>query len=427
MNWYCIILLLVIVCGCSKSTQEFYVDPPKLVSINIIDRNGLSETISNPDRLEQYSCVDFLQPQPYQKVLRVYSRDQQGNIPACITSYHTNGYTKQYLEVVNSRACGVYQEWYPNGQQKIQAKVIEGSADLSLGSEKTWIFDETCMVWSESGQLQASIPYVKGKLNGTSVYFHKEDCIWKIIPFCQGNLDGVTEVYCPDGMLLQSIKYCQGLRDGKACRYWTPEQLAAEETYCEGLLVSANYYDKDGSCLSTIEEGNGIKTVFGKDAVCETHEYHYGVLDGEVKVFDRYGRINNTYHVKNGCKHGEELCYYDAVRLQLKLNPKLSMSWFEGKVQGVCKTWYPNGVQESQKEMSNNKKNGHSTAWFDDGSLMLIEEYEQDKLIRGEYYCKGDRLPVSGIDDGKGIASLYDANGNFRQKIEYRNGKPEID
>ena len=105
-----LIISLTILCGtlpvfftgCYKNTSQGEPKEPELVAITILDRNGMSEIVSNPDRLEQFENVDFTQPQPYQKVIRVYSRDCQGNIPAIITSYHPNGTPRQYLEVVNS-------------------------------------------------------------------------------------------------------------------------------------------------------------------------------------------------------------------------------------------------------------------------------------------------------------------------------------
>lgn len=407
--------------------QPLCILEPTLTSINIIDRNGLTETINNPERLDQYSLVNFLQPQPYQKVLRIYSRDPQGNIPACITSYHPNGYTHKYLEVINSRACGEYKEWYPNGVQKVSANVIGGSADIVEGSEKTWIFDGCSQAWNEDGMLEASILYVKGNLEGTSLYYHPNGNIWKSIPYTQNKLHGTLEIYLCDGSLLQKCCYCNGLKEGKSIRYWTFDKIAAEEDYSEGLLYKGIYYDQDAECIAQISEGMGIKAVFGKEGIVELQEYLYGVIDGEVRQIDRYGRVSALYHVKNGCKHGEEINFFEALRLQQILIPKLSIMWFEGKIQGVVKTWYDNGTQESQREISNNKKNGHSTAWYRDGSLMLIEEYEQDQLLRGEYYSKGEKFPMTTVDDGTGTVTLFDSDGSLIRKMEYKNGKPCLD
>jgi antitoxin component YwqK of YwqJK toxin-antitoxin module len=92
----------------------------------------------------------------------------------------------------------------------------------------------------------------------------------------------------------------------------------------------------------------------------------------------------------------------------------------------MVKTWYPTGVLESQKEMSNNAKNGVLTAWYRDGNLMMIEEYDNDKLMRGDYFRREERVPVSQVIEGKGITTIFDADGHFVQKISYLNGKPEI-
>lgn len=400
---------------------------PCLASINIVDRNGLTETINNPDRLLLYDNVNFLQPQPYQKVLRIYTRDAQGNISARVTSYHPNGYPWKYLEILNSRACGQYKEWYSNGVLKIEANVIEGSADIVEGSEKSWVFDGCCKAWNECGELEAAIPYVKGSLEGIAYYYHPNGNVWKIVPYCENHIEGVLEIYRCDQTLLQSTFYCNGLREGESKRYWDGDQLAAEEIYCEGLLSFGRYYDRQGACIAQIDEGHGMRAVFGKDAVIELQEYNNGQLEGVVKILDRFGRVCSLYHAKNQCKHGEEVCFYDAPRFKQTLSPKISINWYDGKIQGVTRTWYDNGTQESQREMSNNKKNGHSSAWFRDGSLMLIEEYDQDKLIKGEYYSKGEKYPVSLIEEGKGCATLFDAEGGFIRKVNYLNGRPVIE
>jgi antitoxin component YwqK of YwqJK toxin-antitoxin module len=415
-----------VVTSCAAKNQQF-VCVPMLTSINIIDRNGLSETINNPERIEQYATVDFLTPQPYQKVLRIYSRDASGNIPASITSYHPNGSPMQYLEVVNSRAAGAYKEWHPNGVQKVSATIVEGKGDIVDGAELTWIFDGCSQVWDECGNLQASIPYSRGDLEGVSIYYHANGNIWKTVPFQKNHVNGTVEIYREDGSLLLRTAYSNGVIDGESTRYWDDDSIAAEENYCDGLLSYGRYFDKKGECIASIDEGNGTRAIFGREGVVELHQYRYGILEGEIKVLDRYGRIVKLYHVKNDAKHGEEMIFFEAAKLQKKLDPKLSITWFDGKVQGVAKTWYDNGVQESQKEMSNNKKNGLSTAWYRDGSIMMMEEYEQDHLVRGEYFSRGEKFPVSSVEEGNGVATLFDSEGTFINKINYWQGKPQIE
>ena len=146
-----------------------------------------------------------------------------------------------------------------------------------------------------------------------------------------------------------------------------------------------------------------------------------GIQEGLVKQIDANGNIYKVYSLKDGLKHGEEIDFYPGSS-----DPQLVIQWTQGKIHGITKTFYPNGTQESQREMAGNKKNGLFTAWYSDGNMMLIEEYDHDKFIKGEYYKRGDRFPASAIIEGKGTATIFDSEGIFIRKISYRNGRPEL-
>jgi antitoxin component YwqK of YwqJK toxin-antitoxin module len=416
-----LVLSVLLLTGCARTNDS---DEGVLTSINIIDRNGFSETISSTDRLTDYDGVDFLSDQPYQKVLRVYSRDVMGDVRAYITSYHPNGQPKQYLEVVNGRAFGSYQEWYPSGQMKLEVTVVGGEADLNTCAEKSWLFDGLSRVWDEDGNVKAEIPYLKGVLDGVSLYYHCNGSVWKRSPFCNGNMEGDFEVYLENGELLQRTAYSGGFKNGPSTRSWPGGAIASEELYSQDLLLTGRYLDRNGKVVAQIENGNGQRAVFGKDNVSELQEYHQGIPEGVLSVFGKNQILIREYHLKDAVKNGEEIEYYNSPKPSSKPQPKLSVNWYQGVIQGLVRTWYPNGVLESQREMSCNKKNGISTAWYRDGSLMLIEEYDHDKIVRGEYYKMGEKYPVSQVVLGKGIATMYDADGNFLRKTTYVNGKP---
>lgn len=414
-------LMIILSMGCSsRYNQE---NEPVLISINIIDRNGLNETITNKDRLSHYENTNFLCSQPYQKVLRVYKKDCQGNAQAYVNTYYENGQPKQYLEVVNNRAFGRYQEWYQDGTLKLEATIIGGIADLTSCAEKSWQFDGCALAWDENGKLQTEISYDKGMLEGDSLYYHPNGNIWKRIPFFKNQANGIAEYFLDNGQLFQTITYKNGIREGTALRFWSPEKIASDECFQNGLLMTGRYYDLSGNLIAEIVEGEGMRASFGKDSIYELQEFRHGVLDGAVQVFDEWGHLVRLYHIENGLKHGEEYEYI--FRKNFKdPQPKLLITWYKGKIQGHTKTWYDNGAFESQREMSNNKRNGVATAWYKDGSLMLIEEYDHDHLLKGEYYKKGDRIPVSQITDGGGVATLFDGEGRFIRRINYYNGKP---
>lgn len=403
---------------------SFFVEEERdvLASINIVDQNGVSEIISNSDRLQQYASVDFLTCQPYQKVLRVYRRNPQGNIAANIISYYPNGQPKQYLEIVNGRASGNYREWYSNGQLKVNAEVIGGQGDLYPGAENTWLFEGGSTAWSEEGVLLATIPYSKGKLEGLSLYYHENGALWKKVPMCSDHIDGVEEVFFKNGDLFQVSHYCHGQKEGAAIRYWENGSVACDEMYREGKLWEGSYYTADGKLVSEVREGAGFKALFGRETLKELQQIVDGTQAGMVKLFDKKGGLIRTYHIKNQVKDGEEIEYYPA-----STQPQLCIHWLKGKIHGHVKSWYHSGLQESQREMANNKKMGLLTAWYEDGSLMLLEEYDQDQLLRGEYYEQGSIIPITRVVEGKGIATFYSSDGAFLRRVNYRAGWPEVD
>lgn len=226
-------------------------------------------------------------------------------------------------------------------------------------------------------------------------------------------------VYLSDGTLFQTTQYINGVKEGLSVRHWNADQVAFRESYKKGLLMEAEYLDMEGKEVSRIGNGRGFRALFGKIQMEQLQEFQGGIQEGIVKIFDEGDILLRTYYVKEGEKQGPETDYFSK-----SINPKLLMTWNKGFLQGPVKTWYDNGNLESLKEMSQNKKNGVSSAWYRNGMLMFVEEYDNDKLIKGEYYKAGEKVPFSKVERGKGFATLFDADGNFAKKINYQDGRP---
>jgi antitoxin component YwqK of YwqJK toxin-antitoxin module len=417
-----IFIHLLLIVGCAPRCKEEC--PPHLISLNIIDRNGLTETITTKDRLEKYECVDFLSHQPYQKVLQAYSKDILGNSQSVITSYYPNGQVKQYLEAVNSRAYGSYKEWYEDGTLKVEASIIGGIADITPCAEKSWEFDCIAQAWNEEGCLITSISYEKGVLEGDSIYYHSNGSVWKRFPYHKDQLNGTAEYFLDNGQILQTVNFLNNMREGTALRFWTPDVIASDECFCRGLLMAGTYFDPCGKIIAEVRDGDGYRATFNKTGIYELQEFHKGVLQGEVRVFDENVSLVRSYIVDDDLKNGEEIEYFPSENID-EPKPHLMITWYKGRIQGYVKSWYENGYLESQKELVNNKLNGVSTAWYKDGSLMMVEEYDSDRLLKGEYYKKGEKIPLSEVIGGKGTATIFDGDGRYIRKISYLNGKPE--
>jgi len=414
------IFVLLILTSCAAKTAQNSND---LVTIQILDRNGFSETISAKERLGKYEKTNFLAPQPYRKVVRVYGKASQGKTGSKITTYHTNGQPWQYLEIENGRAHGKYQEWHPNGQLKIEGFVIEGTPDVSEVAQLTWFFEGLCLAYDENGHLSAKIFYDKGLLEGTAQYFHPDGTLSQEIPYYKDEVHGIVQSFDKTGNCIEKIAYNQGKKDGPAVAYWTTAQLKYREEYDKGHLLKAEYFNIPGEKIAQIENGEGVQALFEETSLASLIEYHQGTIEGEIKNFNNKGQLISLYHIKDGMKQGEEWEYYPSE--DKKLLPKLFLQWNEDVLKGSTKTWYENGVLESQREMHDNKKHGPSFAWFKEGDLMLMEEYEDDQLMKGSYFKKWEKNPVSKIENGTGIATLFDKEGRFIKKIAYEKGIPQ--
>ncbi len=326
--------------------------PENLSLIQIQDRNGLTETISNPDRLNQYLTVDFLTSQPYKKVLRVYKGD--GKNHSKVTTYYPNGLLCQYLEAEEMRAHGAYKEWYSNGQIKIEAFVIGGSADVTPEAQETWLFDGESKVYDEQGNLIAQIPYRKGALEGVSTYYYPSGQIKTEIPFQKNEIEGDLVEFLENGTLKAKHHYIKGVRGEESLSFFENGTLASVEDFSEGLLRTGIYYNRQGEKISEIQNGGGYQALYeGKELALI--EFRVGQPDGLVRKYASNGEIIKSYYIKNGKKQGEEIDYYLNAELEVKKNgekatPKLSVTWNDNMVHGAVKTWYTNGQLQSQRE-----------------------------------------------------------------------------
>lgn len=408
--------IAVLLTGCATRTEN---SDPKLVSLQIIDRNGFQETVSAKDRLELYEKTDFLESQPYEKVVRLFGKDREGKNRSIITSYHENGQLCQYLETRNGRANGAYKEWYPSGTLKIDAHIIEGRGDISEQSLSSWIFHGDAKAFDETGNLQACILYKYGELHGDAIYYFDTGAVKKKVPYLRGKIEGNVLYYDQKGNVIGKSKHKNGIKHGLTVYLGTQESPRYTENYREGILENATYYDFTGNVIAEVTRGDGTQAIFEKGSLCEIHECKNGVVAGLVKQFSPSGHMTATFTIKEGQKHGEETLYFEKSTQE-----KMVVDWYEDQIHGKVKTWYPNGNLESEREIYHNKKHGNSLAWYKNGSLMLMEEYEHDNLAKGSYFKKGSNDPVSYVEDGEGTATIFDADGHFMRRITYLKGQP---
>ena len=408
-------------------TTNGHAKAEKLVSLTLVDPHGLTETIRARDRLERYRAVNFLLAQPYRKVVRVYGKEKEGSLRTYITSYYPNGQVKRYLQVVNSRASGLYQEWHSSGQRKLCAQVVGGEPDVEDSSITTYLFDGPAEVWDEAGRPLALFSYQRGSLEGVVIEYHPTGALKERAHFTGGLRQWLTQRFSEGGELKEEVTFHEGEPQGEAHGYWPDGRSSYNELYKKGLLHEGLYFDEEGDCIATIHQGRGRRARFLREGRFDLIEYREGVCEGAVEELDADFHLLRRYHTKNGVKHGEEIEFYPPSPFgqEAAARPKLLITWQQGLLHGTVKSWYPSGQLESQREMAHNKRYGPSTGWYEEGQLMLIEEYEEDRLIKGSYFSHSSGLPVSHVVAGSGLATLYDGSGHLIRKVVYQGGLPE--
>lgn len=416
--FYCLPLILFLT-GCHNYTEK---TEPVLTSIQILDRNGITETISSKDRLIKYDSCNFSSPQPYHQVLRMYSNATTKETFSLLTSYHPNGYLHQFLEIKNGRAHGSYKKYFENGKVQVEATVIEGSPSFSSADQEGWVFDGKSKSYDQKGNLVCYLPYEKGILQGEGKIYFSTGTLQQKIPYDHNQIEGTVFIYYPDGSIAKEENYVKGKKNGITKSYGKNKQLYSWEEYSEEKLLSAKYYDSHQILIAGVENGCGNQVIWENDQVKEFRKIQNGLTEGLIQEFTPQGKLYHSYNWVNGQKNGEEI-FYDL----LKEFPKISLTWKNDQIHGKVKTWYPDGTLESQKEYSQNKKQGLAFAWYPNGKVMLHEAYENDTLQNGSYYSKDQEDPISCVIAGNGIATLYDQEGIFLTKVHYRNGVAEDD
>ena len=393
--------------------------PPQnsLSKVRLTNQKGFTETITNKERLKNFEVDQALKSQPYKKIIRVYKNGPDTH--SVITTYHPNGHLHQSLDCKNGQAHGAYQEWHSNGLLKVSAFVLKGIADIDLSGQNSWFFEGDSQAFDEKGQLAAIFRYQNGRLEGESVQYYSNGQVKQTTPYLANLIHGSILVYDENGSILEKTLFINGLKEGVSCSYWKKNRLRSEETFQKGRLIDGTYFNSIGNLIGQVSRGAGQCVIFNEDHSFDINEYQNGVPQGEVKVFDAQHRLINCYFQNEGIKHGKETLFNPLTQ-----KPSLSIDWVNGKIHGVIRTWYENGRLESQREMSLNRKQGISTAWYQDGNLMLVEKYDSNHLIKGKYYEKANSIPISTLSQGQGVATLFDENGIFTKKVEYFGGKP---
>lgn len=415
-RWYALTIVFYGFAGCMRPSHE---STAALTQVNLLDQNGFSEVITSKEKLKPLGTMDFVGAlQPYQKVSRLF-KGPNGVIQGILTSYYPNGHIRQYLEIEGARAFGAYREWHENGRKKIEAQVVGGKADLDSHSECSWLFDGISSAWDHHGQLQAQISYKKGVLAGLSSYYFPSGNLSSLERFEDGARHGKCLTFFETGALFKEVSYERGERDGQAQAFLPSGHRVAVEMWTRGRLEEGIYFSHSGEKIGSVKDGSGKAVYLEPNGDYESWEFQAG-RPFLIKYYGVDNLLKRSCTLSQGVRHGTEQLFYPDGSLAVE------MHWAYGKIEGEQKSWYANSQLESLRLMENNKRAGLSTAWYENGQIMLVEEYETDRLVEGKYFRSGENIPVSQVKAGTGTATLFDGKGVLLKRVRYEGGEPKV-
>ncbi len=397
--------------------------------MQVVDYNGIAQTISDPKRLIVFESKDPFESHEYRQVARHYRRTKKGDLFSILTSYYPNSSIFQYLEVRNGRAYGRYKEWHPNGMIHLDCHVLGGIPELRSEFQESWEFDDICQSWDEHGNLEARIPYIKGVREGESISYYPNGCIQQIIPFKNDLMHGTKRTYTLSSELSEEATYEEGLLNGKSFFYSIDGALLVEEFFDRGLLVEASYFDLDGILVGSVVNGNGLRIVFEDCHIVEKQEFVDGVQDGKIFFFNERGHLVRLATYKDGLLHGEDEHFF-TPQVGDQPDPPIRKSriqWYRDEIRGEVEHWYRNGSLFSSGTILDGEKDGAFNCYYPNGSISLLEEYEKGVLKNGRYFRMKDRMLVSSVENGDGTVTLFDENGVLQNRINYKGGHPVIE
>lgn len=180
--------------------------------------------------------------------------------------------------------------------------------------------------------------------------------------------DGYRKVYYRDGKLLAESQIKNHKYYGILINYYKNGNRKFVRNYLRDSGLTIQYYENGNLKDSALEFDNS-----GKGRICKSW-----FESGQIKSIV-------SWNWKTGKQEGITQRFYETDN---KLEPILesSVNWKEGLWDGLTLLYFPNGQLQDSINFVKGKKEGVGKSWNEDGKLVLINIYEQDKILKSESF-----------------------------------------
>jgi len=364
----------------------------------------------------------------------------------------------QYL---NDQKTGEWKTFYSSG--KLNSVGVYKN-DLKIGNWKYYY---------ENGQLSAIYPYENGNINGDVVQYHKNGELRLKYTSVNSNENGEIIEYYDNGNIFSKGNAAKGLKIGKWEYFYDNGSIYMTGTFdaiCSSnpnKYVSFNYPIKSGEWKVFTKEnklslvniysncGNVLKSVnfndTTKNAYLELRSENDSLLSQTIintseipKDINLSEVTSYTFNIEKGdfkasiktvgsdkLNHNINFESIQTIRFSESNNVVSAIQFKKGLKSGNWKTYYSNDSVECSLSYVNNKLEGESYIFFNNGKIKKSAQFLQDELhgVYTEYLISGEKTKHAYYTNGllNGESTFYYDNGNVKLVIEYKDGKKHGD
>ncbi len=373
--------------------------------------------------------------------ITLFSQQNKINPDGYNVFYYPNGVKSSEGYMKDGKPDGYWINYYPDGVKK------------SEGKRTNFLLDSVWIFYAQTGDTSQKITYYLGKKNGWYItyYTHLDSGFVANVPkskvmYVNGKREGKAYFYYPDGKLHKVINYKDNYAHGLAFEYAPDGRIITVITYSYGNPIEAdaiNRYDSQG-------KKHGLwREYYPNGQIKWEATYSHGKLNGYYKEYSPYGALVKYERYKNGKLL--QLAQKNAKTKAITGNLQLIEEYYpDGKLKHVgtysdtipvgihryysesgkldSAVWYGDLGQKLGTGMvdSLGHKTGKWTLFYDDGKIMAIGKYQNDKRT-GEwtfFYKNGQILQKGYYSDGQpdGQWLLYYKDGNLLREENYIQG-----
>lgn len=282
-------------------------------------------------------------------------------------------------------------------------------------------------IYNIRGKIHQEGNYLNNQKTGLWKTYHSNGKLQKLTQYQKSKIIGVEQEFTDTGIPIIQTNY-QFVND-------TLVEIISKKPKIEFLTI----YNETGKLKYTGFLTDGIKTGIWREFDSNSNVKTFTTYQSDKKngihyIFDNEGGIIEEANYKNDVLKGKRVKYkVHGKKSKGKDNriykPMLIEHYKNGKLDGVFKNYYANGILQESSVYQNGIKNGISLWYHKTGELLSEFQYKNGVLVGSSktYYPNSQIKTESNYVASKltGIYKEYHDNGTIKLEGQYLKGKKD--